>query len=100
MARPIPREPPVTSARLAGQVDHAGTSRVGAARGSPGTTSSSGTSTRSGPGHELGEGVGDRVDRVPVDRQPDVDVLGVDRRVAARAARRVGRPLDRHRAAT
>ena len=85
--------------RLAGQVDHACTFPC-ARSGSPGTTSSSGTSTGPGWRHDLGERVGDRVDRVPVDRQPDVDVLGLDGGVTGDPARRVGRPLDGDRAAT
>jgi hypothetical protein len=36
-------------------------------------------------GHELGEGIGDRVDGIPVDGQPDVDVGRPDRRVAGDA---------------
>ena len=48
----------------------------GRGSGSPGTTSSSGTSTGPGLGHQRGERVGDRVDRVPVDRQADTRSVG------------------------
>ena len=59
---------------LAREVDHRGSScqRTGwrAGSGSPGTTSSSGTSMPGaiGPADDLGEGRRDRVDRVPVER--------------------------------
>ena len=66
-----------------------------AGSGSPGTTSSSGTSTAPGRAIRADQRLRDRVDRVPVDRQADLDVVGGDRGVAGDAAGRVGRPLDR-----
>jgi hypothetical protein len=45
------------------------------------------------PGQDLGQGVGDRVDRVPVDGQPDADIVGADRS-GGRAAGGIRRPLE------
>ncbi len=98
MALPIPRDPPVTTAALPVRSITRGPP-VGARSGSPGATWSEGDIHGSGAVHQLGEGVGDRVDRVPVHRQPDAHVLRLDRRVAGDPAGRIGRPVDRHRAA-
>src|SRR5207244_5890456 len=115
IARPIPREPPVTTALLPDR-SIIRTSRCG--EGSPYPARGEGSADRltsmlrfsgddvvewnvdrSGAGHQLRERVGDRVDRVPVDWQPDADVLRPDRRVAGPPAGRIGRPVDRHGAA-
>ena len=47
-----------------------------------------------GSGHQLGERRRDRIDRIPVDRQSDADIRGLDGQVAGDPPRRVGGPFD------
>ncbi len=108
LAREAEHDRPPDAARAAGderglarEVDHPCSScqrtGCGAGSGSPGTTSSSGTSMpgRDRPAHDLGERGRDRVDGVPVDGHADRHVLGADGRVADEPAGRVGGPLHR-----